>query len=335
MKKGVSIVICTYNGKDRLGNTLMHIARQKDINFDLEVLLVDNNSSDGTSESALNIWRELGDPFELKIILERRPGTMHARKRGINESTYRYMLYCDDDNWLNPNYVSVAFSIINSQDSIAAVGGLGIIEYEKGFKIPKWVAPYERNYGTGTQGKTDGDTTDYKGCLYTAGAILDRVWLDKLYRMGFVSSLTGRIGKSLVAGEDTELTYALKLIGGKLYYSSKMHFQHFMPSSRITWNYLKRLYRAFGYAEYIISPYPDYFSKKKYPHRILSLGTNFKSLVSLYLRRVKKGTLTGDPISLSIQRKQGELHAIIFNYNQFKSNIKMIERLKSHTSVGK
>ena len=87
----------------------------------------------------------------------------------------------------------------------------------------------------------------------------NKTFSNKLYNSGFKSALQGRDGKTLVAGEDTELTYALRLIGGKLYYNSEMQFKHYMPKSRINWIYLKQLNQAFGYSGYIVLPYEYYF----------------------------------------------------------------------------
>ncbi|MBC7511694.1 MAG: glycosyltransferase family 2 protein, partial [Ferruginibacter sp.] len=213
-KAGVSVVICTHNGKERIKATLKHLANQKNIDFNWEVLIIDNNSNDNTASFAEAYWQTLNPPCQIKIILESRPGTMYARTSGIINAGYRYLVFCDDDNWLIENFIKTAHIAIKDNSGIAAVGGMGILAFEPDFKTPVWLNKYADYFGSGPQGPADGDTTENKGCLYTAGAILDRVWLSKLYDAGFKSYLKGRDSKSLVAGEDTELTYALKLIGG-------------------------------------------------------------------------------------------------------------------------
>lgn len=53
MPLGVSVVIPSYNGADRLPATLAHIAAQRvPPGLEWEVVLVDNASSDGTAEAA-------------------------------------------------------------------------------------------------------------------------------------------------------------------------------------------------------------------------------------------------------------------------------------------
>lgn len=322
--EGVSVVIVTYNGSERLLPTLTHLAKQKNIDFVIEIILVDNNSNDGTSEKAQQIWEELNSPYTLRIVNEKQPGTMFARKRGINESKYRYMLYCDDDNWLSEDYVSTAYHIISQDNQIAAVGGKGIMEYEHDFKVPDWMKEYEHNFGTGAQGKKDGDTTNDKGCLYTAGAIIDLKWLDKLYGLGFSSSLKGRDGKTLVAGEDTELMYALRIIGGKLYYSSKMTFKHYMPAARINWEYLKKLWLGFGMADFILYPYANYFNNRKNPTVLWLLMTTIKQLLKLMLKRFMNKYTVGDRNELLYIKKKGFLMSVLKNKNLYKKVIKNI-----------
>jgi glycosyltransferase involved in cell wall biosynthesis len=330
-KPGVSVVIITHNGENRLLPTLEHLACQENLTFSWEILIIDNNSNDNTKHILQRFRDEKKDKLNVRIVNEEKQGQAFARNRGIQEAAYQYILFCDDDNWLDKNYVEVAYSIICSDERIAAVGGEGFMEYEPGFTPPNWIKPYERNYGTGPQGAEDGDTTNSKGCLYTAGTILDRQWLDKLYRFGFVPSLKGRDGKSLIGGEDTEITYALKLIGGKLYYSSKMRFKHYMPKNRINWQYLRKLWRSFGYSDYILSPYTDYFLSKP-PKVFLKYFLNrLRDLRFLYFQEFKKGFPEGSKETLTRERIMGELRAMIFANNKYRQTKEMIVNLESQS----
>jgi glycosyltransferase involved in cell wall biosynthesis len=324
-QKGVSVVICCFNSRHRIVPTLEHLALQKGIEFPWEVILVDNNSTDGTSEIAIETWNKNNSPCPFRVIKELRPGTMHARKKGIEVSNYRYLLYCDDDNWLNENYIKTAFSTIGMDERISAVGGIGFLEFEKA--PPDWIAKFVKKFGGGPQGKRDGDITFDKGFLYTAGAVLDRIWLDRLYSSGFESSLKGRDGKSLVAGEDTELTFALKLIGGKLHYSSQMHFKHFMPNGRMTWKYLKKLEKSNGYAEFLISPYKNYFRKDKHKPVILITIQQLFTLLKFFLLSTRFLFAEGNRNVIKFHRSLGNLNACIFNYQTFHRNRMMVEKL--------
>jgi glycosyltransferase involved in cell wall biosynthesis len=328
-QKGVSVVIVCFNSSQRIIPTIEHLSRQKNIDFPWEVILVDNNSTDGTADIARKIWQENNGSCPFRVVKEERPGTMYARKTGIEKSNYRYMLYCDDDNWLPEHYVKTAFSIINADNNICVVGGVALLEFEKDLVPPPWIFKFIKGFG-GPQGKKDGDTTFDKGCLYTAGAILDRVWLNRLYTLGFESSLKGRDGKSLAAGEDTELTYALKLIGGKLYYSSEMHFKHFMPRGRMNWTYLKKMWQSFGYSDFLISPYNMHFKKRKPRGFIITVFQRIIVLIRSFVRATFALFEEGDKSVLEFQRAFGRFRAAIFNYKTFARNQQMVAHLRRH-----
>lgn len=324
---GVSIVIVTYNGRHKLRTTLEHLAKQEHLLINCELLVIDNNSTDDTAVFVCDKWEQLQTPYPLRVLKEPKAGTMHARQKGIEAALYRYLLFCDDDNWLHPTYVATAFNIIRQNPDIAVVGGLGIITYEKGFVIPSWMCEqYERSFGTGSQGKLEGNTTYDKGCLYTAGAIFDRVWLDKLYAFGFVTSLKGRDSTSLVAGEDTELTLALKLIGGELHYSSLLHFQHFMPKERINWAYLKQLWQGFGYSNYFVLPYREVQTNMQVRH-FKKLYLAIKRMAFLYLKKNKTHLKEGNVIILEFEMVKGNLKAMLFKQAVYNKSKKMVKHL--------
>lgn len=327
---GVSVVICCYNSESRIIPTLEHLRLQSGITFPWEILLVDNHSTDNTPQVALENWASKEHPCELRVITEQRKGTMFARLTGIQQAGFRYLLFCDDDNWLSAGYVKTAYDIISADGTIAAVGGLGELETEAAHGIPTWSSHFSKSFGAGPQGKVDGDTTHDKGCLYTAGAILDRNWLNLLYSLGFESSLKGRDGKSLVAGEDTELTYALKLIGGRLYYSSAMHFKHFMPAGRLKWTYLKKLWRSFGYADFLLSPYKMKMTRIRDKSVLQSLLIQGFLLLKFGVLAMTGLFRVGDSNVLKFQRAMGEVSAALSDPIVFRRNKAMAEKLISN-----
>lgn len=332
-KPGISVVICCYNSAGRITPTLEHLSRQINTNFPWEVVIIDNNSNDGTGDAALSLWKKLRCEAPLRVIAEPRPGTMYARRTGIEEAAFRYLLYCDDDNWLNENYLKTAHDIMVSDPNIAITGGMGILELEDKQNAPFWVEQYKNNFGAGPQGKEDGDTTNVKGCLYTAGAILDRVWLDRLFNYGFSSSLKGRDGKSLVAGEDTELSYALRLIGGKLYYSSKMHFRHYMPAKRMNWEYLKKLHGSFGYSDVLISPYADYLNRGKLMPLSKLIIRHLRILKNNYGKASQKSFAEGTVETVNFYRAKGSVKALVTSMNTYIFNKKSVLNLISKKNM--
>ena len=92
-----SVIVCCYNSAPRLRETLLHLAQQEVTEgFNWEVVLVDNNSTDGTAEVAQSLWAKYGNPVPLRIVKEHTPGLSYARKKGVEESKGELLVFCDD-----------------------------------------------------------------------------------------------------------------------------------------------------------------------------------------------------------------------------------------------
>ena len=124
MSRGVSIIICCYNSALRLPETLKHLALQQ-TTASWEVIVVNNNSTDATSQVANEEWDKSGVPAIFRIVEEPTPGLAAARNKGIVEAKYDYLIYCDDDNWLSPNYVADVYELFEKDSTIGIIGGNG------------------------------------------------------------------------------------------------------------------------------------------------------------------------------------------------------------------
>src|SRR5688572_20235345 len=101
MKAGITILICTYNGAQRLPATLRCIAAQQiPAAIDCELIVVNNASTDHSLETINSEWLQQHTSIELRIITEVRPGLTFAREAGLKAARYDYIILCDDDNWL-------------------------------------------------------------------------------------------------------------------------------------------------------------------------------------------------------------------------------------------
>ena len=205
-----------------------------------EIIVIDNDSSDSTSEIAKNIYQNSGSTIPFKIVQETKPGLSHARNRGFESAKFNIALMVDDDNSLCPTYLETAHNWF-SDPSVGMVGGIGIPVLEK--KAPKWFERYDYCYATGQQAANHGDEV---GSLYGAGLALRLDILALLKEKGFESLLSDRVGDSLISGGDTELCMAFRMAGFKLIYDSNLLFEHRLPSTRMNWNYLRRLFFGFG-----------------------------------------------------------------------------------------
>lgn len=88
----ISVIIPTYNRRERLQCTLESVLQQEDVGF--EVIVVDDGSGDGTVQM---IKRDF--PQVCYLYQENR-GPAAARNRGIENAKAKWIAFCDsDDTW--------------------------------------------------------------------------------------------------------------------------------------------------------------------------------------------------------------------------------------------
>lgn len=243
---GVSVVICCHNSASRIPQTLRHLQVQTGtFGIPWEVILVNNGSTDDTEAVAQRVWAESA-PVDLRIVDEPQPGLNHARLRGLMESRFEFLSLIDDDNWVAPDWVRKVFTILSTKPSVAACGGRGSAVSETA--PPFWFPMFESAFAVGPQGEREGVVPKERAFLYGAGlTVRASVWR-RLLADGHRMVLSDRKGNSLSSGGDSELCHALVLAGWKLWYDPSLTFHHFIPESRLRWDYLRALHRGFGTA---------------------------------------------------------------------------------------
>lgn len=253
-RKGVTIIMCTFNGALRVPKTLEYLAKQvvgQDIHW--EIIVVDNASTDNTSIVVAEEWLRYDlKNVSLTILKELRSGKIYALEQAFSLANFEYSIICDDDNWLAPNYLETLFKVLEQNPEVGAVGGQGVAVTDS-INLPEWFESYEDGYATGIQAEVSGDVTA-RGHLWGAGLGTRTALYNEMYN-DFPSLLTGRLGKELTAGEDAEYCQRLILAGYKLFYDSKLIFYHYMPASRLTPEYRVRLFDGFKASDEVLSKY--------------------------------------------------------------------------------
>jgi glycosyltransferase involved in cell wall biosynthesis len=235
-RPGVSVIICCHNGARRLPETVRHLALQQvPSSIPWEFILVDNASTDSSVSVTEAVWYSHKPNSRLRIVQEGQLGLSYARARGFAEASFEYVIMCDDDNWLRPDYVRIAFAIMEDKKRIGALGGFGRLVFED--KPEVWIEN-SGIFAAGEQGKTSGRV---KLCrVYGAGCVIRKSAYEKLKDVGFKSLLTDRKGSDLSSGGDHELCYALSIMGYSIWYDDRLKFDHFITRERLTWKYFIR-----------------------------------------------------------------------------------------------
>ncbi|NCS41732.1 MAG: glycosyltransferase family 2 protein [Microcystis aeruginosa BS13-10] len=106
-----SVVICTYNGAAKLPTLLERLRSQRQIdNLNWEILIVDNNSNDGTAKLIAEYQRGWDRSYPLRYCFEARQGLAFARRLAVREAQGELLGFLDDDNWPADDWVATAYS---------------------------------------------------------------------------------------------------------------------------------------------------------------------------------------------------------------------------------
>ena len=240
---GVSIIVCCYNSEKLLPETIKYIANQKvDSNTPWELIVVNNNSNDNTSEVARIEWSKYNCRAPFKIIDEPKAGLINARNKGIYNAKFEYIIFCDDDNWLQEDYVQISYNIMNNNNMIGVLAGQG--RAVANIEIPTWFYSNYSRYACGVLDMESGDVTDKRNWVWGAGMVIRASIYKKIISAGFVSMTTGRKGSDLASGDDVEICCWFKIVGYKLWYDERLKFLHFMSDKRLDKEMAKKQFQA-------------------------------------------------------------------------------------------
>lgn len=314
---GVSVIICCYNSSDKLSETLYHISRQQiTTETPVEIILVDNGSTDKTSELALRYWQQLKSVYPLRIIHENTAGKNYAIEAGLSIAAYDLILFCDDDNLLSSNYIQLGYTYFLQHPALGLLGGCGIPRLPR--TAPKWFERYAYQYALGPQHSSSADVTSERGYVYGAGSFLRKEAYIHLKQKGFKYTLIGRKNGVIVPGEDNELGYALSLTGYRIHSNPQLIFTHALSENRLEWVYIKRLKKSVAYSSVLLIPYTErrneqFLNKKSHFSWTKKIVSECLYLINGYVKYPFATTDFKIDILLDRQARFGSIESLIFN----------------------
>ena len=270
----ISIVICTYNRDKYLGTTLSMIASCKLPSGGYELVLVDNNCTDSTSE----ICREFASShpeISFKYVLESNQGLSYARNRGISESAGDVIVFLDDDAFVSENYLQRLEVRLSEFPDAAAFGGRIRPLFENG-AAPGWLCRWTRSWLSALD---MGDEPKVFSKGYPIGANMG-FRRSALELCGGFDTRLGRTGKNLMGGEEKDIFLRLMGKGFKVLYFPDVEVQHVIPESRTTREYIVRFAKGVGCSEYLRCKADGGLSLAR---RIISEGVKWGASLLLWL----------------------------------------------------
>lgn len=130
----ITLVIPVYNRADIIGRTLQAVASQTW--RPLNVILVDNNSSDSTL-SVLQNWKKDNErpDFCIEIFSEKKPGASAARNCGLSHVRTEWTMFFDSDDIMTPDHVERAMRFAGSHPDSDIIGWDRAINYLSGQRV--------------------------------------------------------------------------------------------------------------------------------------------------------------------------------------------------------
>ncbi|RUP08061.1 MAG: glycosyltransferase family 2 protein [Hyphomicrobium sp.] len=272
---GISVIICAHDSAERIRPTIEALACCR-ANFPVEIIVVDNNSSDETAGRAREAWNACGnDRFGFLIVEEPQAGLAYARRAGVRAASFGIVLFCDDDNWLAEDYLMHAMRIMRDP-SVGAAGGCSTPAHPE--LLPPWFYTFSWGFAVGVplsriaQLPDDPEAATTVDALWGAGLVTRRDVVKYLYALPGFPALSGRKGAELLSGEDLELSACLLGAGYKLLFCESLRFKHDIAPKRLTTAYAKRLFANFERGFVVHGHYTKVIEAFENPSRAAIIG---------------------------------------------------------------
>ena len=237
----LSVIIPTYNpGLERLNITLSALKAQSLAASLWELILIDNNSSNGFSAHIDLSWHP-----NHKIVKEAKPGLTHARLKGFEQASGAIIVMVDDDNVLDKDYLKNTLSLFEKNNTLGAIGGKSVPLFET--PPPQWLKEF---YGSlalrdfGDEPIISSWKNEYPdsspigagmGIRTTAlGSYIDKITTSD-------SVISDRTGNELTSGGDNDIVVEILRSGWQVGYFPSLQLHHIIPEQRMQVNYLARL----------------------------------------------------------------------------------------------
>ena len=258
----LSIIICTYNREKYLYNVLKSIA-ENDFSVDeYEIVLVNNNSTDGT-EAECGRFRRDFPQVVFRYVVEKNQGLSHARNRGIAEAKGGILIYIDYDALVNKEFLRTYADFFAQYPQASAGGGAILPMYETA--EPKWMSHFTKQLITGYLYLGNQIKKFGKGKYPGGGNAGYRK--EVFEKIGLFNVDLGRKGENLIGAEEKDIFDKMTAQGMEFYYLPNAVLYHIIPESKLTETYFNRHTFAIGQSERIRTLN---ISKKKFRARLFS-----------------------------------------------------------------
>jgi glycosyltransferase involved in cell wall biosynthesis len=235
----ITVVLCTHNRAQSLPIALESIVTQilpQSVGW--EIIVVDNNSSDETCEIVDGFRRRYP---QVRYLFESKQGISHARNSAIQNARGEILAFIDDDETAATDWLKNLTSNLHNGEWAGAGGRI----------VPQWECPRPRwlsdksvftlaplaLFDIGPEGRQL-DQTPFGANMAFRKDVFEAYG-------GFRTDL-GRVGKSMLSGEDTEFGRRVLTAGRQLRYEPSAVTYHPVQESRVNRKYFQEWWFSKG-----------------------------------------------------------------------------------------
>ncbi len=230
-KPFISVIICTFNRCTYLEALLQSLCNQEYPAEHMEVLVIDNASTDGTAAEIERLQHLTG--YQFRYLAENRPGVSYARNTGIDYAAGEIVAFIDDDAVASPVWLSkLAEGFQKYPDAICISGGIDL--HWEAIK-PAWLLRELQGFlgdnlflGDESRWLQESESV-FEGNLAVRRATIQQV--------GGFDPQFGPRGKQMVMLEGYRLAKLLRE-HGQIRYCPAARVHHRVPQDRTTRSYL-------------------------------------------------------------------------------------------------
>lgn len=247
----ITVIVCTHNPRsDYLQRCFDGLIQQSLPKQKWKLLVVDNRSDEPLSGRVDLSWHPAG-----RLIREEKLGLTPARLRGIRETMGNVLVFVDDDNVLDADFLETVLHIADERPFLGSWSGQCRPEFE--IPPPEWSRRY---WGNLAVREFDEDLWSNLPRLAEtmpcgAGLCVRREVAGhylSLHESGKRSTQLDRVGNSLMSGGDNDLAACACDLGLGVGLIASLKLTHLIPPERLTEDYIARVAEAIHYCSVLL-----------------------------------------------------------------------------------
>lgn len=244
MRPVYTVALCTHNHADRLRRTLADLASLRPPEAPWEFLVIDNGCRDETPQLLGRHTWPAG--WRARVVREDKLGLSNARNRAIAEAQGDYVIFMDDDETADPDWLCAYERLIRAHDPDAFGGRIEVLFEDM---RPAWLKDEllgflgELNRSDQITALTDPYASFYGGNFGIRKTVCERV--------GLFDDMLGRKGADNTGGEEVDFYRRLLDAGFKVWWTPEAIIYHRIQAAKLERRYFLDLHYRQGRVEAI------------------------------------------------------------------------------------